>query len=117
MIIFSVVVDYVLLGRKSTVQMMIFSDRYGEIADFINHEMNRGVTALNAIGWYTKTDRKVLLVMVRKSEVHIVTKAVKSVDPNAFLAVAPASGVYGEGFDEIKTGIQMKKKEDPDVGA
>ena len=112
MIIFSVVVDYVLLGRKSTVQVMIFSERYGEIADYINQEMNRGVTALSAIGWYTKADKKVLLAMVRKSEVHLVTKAVKSVDPKAFMAVSPASGVYGEGFDEIKTGIHIDKKKD-----
>jgi len=112
MITFSLIVDYVLLGRRSTVQILIFSDRYEEIADYIIKVMDRGVTALNAVGWYTRSDRKVLLVMVRKFQLHEVTKAVKSVDPHAFMAVSPASGVYGEGFEEIKTGIERKKKKD-----
>ena len=110
MISFSLAVDYVLLGRKSSVQVLIFSDRYAEIADYIIHVMDRGVTAINAVGWYTQTDRKVLLVLVRKTQLHLVTKAVKGVDPKAFISVSPASDVYGEGFEEIKTGIDRKKK-------
>lgn len=110
MLVFSFGLDYVLMGRKSTVQVMIFSDRFAEIADHINREMDRGVTALNAIGWYTQAEKKVLLVLVRKFQLREVTKAVKSIDPKAFVSVSPATGVYGEGFDEIKTGLQRKKK-------
>ena len=98
MISFSLVVDYVLLGRKSSVQVLIFSEKFTDIADFIIHEMDRGVTAINAVGWYTQ------------SELHEITKAVKGVDPKAFMSVSPASDVYGEGFEEIKTGIDRKKK-------
>ena len=110
MISFSLAVDYVLLGRKSSVQVLIFSDRYEEIADYIIHVLDRGVTAINAVGWYTKNDRKVLLVLVRKAQLHAVTRGVKGVDPKAFISVSPASDVYGEGFEEIKTGISRKKK-------
>ena len=109
MITFSFGVDYVLMGRKSAVQIMVFSNRYAEIADYINNVMNRGVTALNAIGWYTHSEKKVLLVMVRKYQLREITRAIKSVDPKAFVAVSPANDVYGEGFEEIKTGIEIKK--------
>ena len=110
MISFSLVVDYVLLGRKSSVPVLIFSEKFRDIADFIIHEMDRGVTAINAVGWYTQSEKKVLLVLARKSQLHEITKAVKGVDPKAFMSVSPASDVYGEGFEEIKTGIDRKKK-------
>ena len=90
---------------------MIFSERYAEIADFINREMNRGVTAIQAIGWYTRTDKKVLFVILRQKEVFQLTKVVKELDKNAFLSVSPANNVYGEGFEQIKSGLKKKKKE------
>ena len=37
-------------------------------------------------------------------------KVIKNLDPNAFVSVSPASSVYGEGFEEIKVGIEKKNK-------
>jgi uncharacterized membrane-anchored protein YitT (DUF2179 family) len=110
MITFSLMVDYVLLGSKSSVQILVFSQKYSEIADYIINNMDRGVTAINAVGWYTKESKKVLLILVRKSQLPMLSKAIKDIDHNAFVSVSPASGVYGEGFEEIKTGIHRKKK-------
>jgi uncharacterized membrane-anchored protein YitT (DUF2179 family) len=88
----------------------VFSQKYSEIADYIINNMDRGVTAINAVGWYTKESKKVLLILVRKSQLPMLSKAIKDIDHNAFVSVSPASGVYGEGFEEIKTGIHRKKK-------
>ena len=99
------------LGFSSKWIKLIFSNHYKEIGDYINREMGRGVTALKAIGWYTQEDRRVLVVMLRKTELPVLVKAVKSVDPKAFVTVVPANNVYGEGFDEMKTGIPKIKKE------
>ena len=90
---------------------MIFSQHYEEIADYIIKKMNRGVTAIRTVGWYTQQDRRVLLVILRQKEVFEITKAVKEIDKTAFLSVSPASNVYGEGFEEIKTGIKKTKKQ------
>ena len=90
-----------LLSLLQCFQVLIFSDKYEEIADYINNVLDRGVTALNAIGWYTQSDKKVLLALVRKMQLPALKKAIKSVDPKAFLSVSPASDVFGEGFDEI----------------
>lgn len=111
MLTFSLMVDFVLLGRKSTVQVLVFSEKYEDIADYIIKVLDRGVTALNAVGWYTKSDKKVLLIIVRKSQLHDLTKAVKAIDNRAFVSVAPANSVYGEGFEEMKTGVDQKKKQ------
>lgn len=110
MVIFSVFVDWVLLGRNSTWQVMVFSDKYKEIADMVINDLKRGVTALDAQGWYSGESKKVLLIMVRKPELHTITRAVKEIDPKAFVTVSSASTVYGEGFDEMKTGINLKLK-------
>ena len=99
-----------MLGRDSAIQILIFSKEYAKIGDYINSEMERGVTALKTIGWYTKEDRNVLLVVLRKTELPVLTKAVKDLDPKAFVTVIPANNVFGEGFEQMKTGITKKKK-------
>ncbi|MBE6252566.1 MAG: YitT family protein [Bacteroidales bacterium] len=104
------VLDLIMLGKDSTVQVLIFSDKIHQIGNFITRDLGRGVTALKAVGWYTQEDRQVLMVMLRKNELPDLVKAVKEVDARAFVTVVPANNVYGEGFDEIKTGLNRKKK-------
>ncbi len=104
------VLDLIMLGKDSTVQVIIFSNEYEKIGNYINQEMERGVTALKAIGWYTREDRRVLMVMLRRTELSLLVKAVKEIDSKAFVTVVPANNVYGEGFDQMKTGIVKKKK-------
>lgn len=104
------VLDLIMLGKESSVQLLVFSDKYKEIADYVNDKMERGVTALESIGWYTQKERKVLLIVIRRTELSEVTKAVKDLDSKAFVTVVPANNVYGEGFGEMKTGIELKKK-------
>ena len=112
MVTFSFMVDFVLLGGKSTLQVMVFSEKYEQIADYIIYKMDRGVTALKAVGWYTRKDRNVLLILVRKYQLHDLCKAIKELDEKAFVSVSPASSVYGEGFDELKAGISRRKKKE-----
>ena len=112
MIAFSFGVDYFTLGPKSTVQVLIFSKKYKEIADRLI-SMDRGVTALNSVGWYSGEESKVLLVIVRKSNYQAVVNLVKELDDKAFVSVSNAASVFGEGFEEIKSGVSKKKKNVP----
>ena len=107
------VVDAVLIGGRSAVQVMVFSDRYDEIADYIIHDLERGVTAIEAVGWYTQQERKVLLIVMRQKEIHDVTRRIKEIDRHAFISISPANNVYGEGFEEIKTGLDLSHKKEP----
>ena len=104
------VLDLILLGKDSTVQVIIFSDRVEQIGDYITRKMERGVTALKAVGWYTQTDRMVLMVMIRRTELTELVKSIKELDSKAFVTVVPANNVFGEGFDEIKVGLPRNKK-------
>jgi uncharacterized membrane-anchored protein YitT (DUF2179 family) len=110
MLAFSFGVDFVLLGNKSSVQLLVFSSKYEEIADHIIYGVKRGVTALQSIGWYSQKESKVLLIILRKNQMNEVINEIKRIDKDAFVSVSTAKSVYGEGFEEIKTGLNIKKK-------
>ncbi len=109
MAVYALVIDYVVVGDRGAVQLLVFSSKYKEIADYIMVKMERGVTVLKAIGWYTKQDKDVLLLLMRRNEVPEVSRIIKELDSKAFLTVNPVGSVYGEGFDEIKAGISRRK--------
>ena len=106
---FSFGVDYVLLGNKSSIQILIFSSKYQEIADHMINNVQRGVTALESVGWYSQMESKVLIVIARKNQMNEIVNEVKSIDKKAFISVSTAMSVYGEGFEEVKTGLKLKK--------
>ena len=107
---FSFGIDFVLLGNKSSVQILVFSSKYAEIGNHIINNVGRGVTALQSVGWYSQAESKVLLVVTRKHEMNEVINAIKEIDDRAFISVSTAKSVYGEGFEEIKTGLNLSKK-------
>lgn len=105
----STVLDLYLSGSRQSVQLFILSKKAAEIADAITTNLHRGVTVLDGQGWYTKTPTKVLMVITRKTDLNIMLKYIKSIDPDVFLSVSSATGVYGRGFDMIK-GSTVKSK-------
>ncbi len=109
MIGFSLGVDFVLLGNKSSVQILVFSQKYKEIADHMISNLDRGVTALQSVGWYSQAESKVLLIISRKYQMNEVVNEIKKIDKKAFVSVSTAMSVYGEGFEEVKTGLKVKK--------
>jgi len=102
----SYVVDMYLSGSQQSVQLFILSRRYEAIADAITHDLHRGVTVLDGKGWYTKNQTEVLMVITRKTDLNLLLRYIKVIDPEAFLSVSSVSGVYGKGFDEIKGHIR-----------
>ena len=104
----STVIDLYLSGSKQSVQLFILSRKFEEIADVITHDLHRGVTVLDGKGWYTKNNTEVLMVLTRKSDLSILLRTIKSIDPDAFLSVASVTGVYGKGFDRIKGKVMGK---------
>ena len=100
--ILSFVIDYVVNSARQSVQFLIFSRKYEEIAEGINQQIKRGVTLLNGTGWYSKQDVKVVVVLAKKSQSLDIFRLVKDIDPDAFISQSNVVGVYGEGFDKLK---------------
>jgi len=111
MVAFSLVIDIVVGGKRSSYQLLIFSDRFTDIADEISTKVGRGVTVIRSMGWYSKADKNVLLVLINQKELPAVTKLIKEIDNKAFMSISPTNDVYGEGFEEIKAGMTKKKKQ------
>ncbi|MBR1794959.1 MAG: YitT family protein [Bacteroidales bacterium] len=96
------VIDAYLSGSQQSVQLFILSKKYADIADSITHDLHRGVTVLDGKGWYTQAPTEVLMVITRKTDLNLLLKYIKAIDPNAFLSVSSVNGVYGQGFESIK---------------
>lgn len=104
------IADIYLAGSKQSVQVFIFSKKFEEIADMVQSEFNRGVTILHGEGWYTKQESSILMVLTRKTDVNLLLRYIKQIDPDAFLSISSVWGVYGQGFDAIKVGSRRALK-------
>ena len=98
----SFVLDQVVNSARQSVQFFIISDKYEEIAKHIQVYPHRGATVINASGFYTGKEIKMLFVLAKKRESTIIFRLIKDIDPNAFVSQSAVIGVYGEGFDRIK---------------
>ena len=104
-------IDLYLSGSKQSVQAFIFTKKIEQMADAIAFDMKRGVTVIQAKGWYSKEDRQVLMVVTRKTDLNLLLRYVKTIDPDAFLSVSSVMGVYGQGFDTIKLKTKNQSKQ------
>lgn len=102
LILVSYMVDLIINSNRQAVQFTIFSPEWEKIAHAISSYAHRGVTMVDAMGWYTHKPTKILMVYARKIESVTIYRIIKSIDPDAFVAQGNVSGVYGTGFDHIK---------------
>ena len=110
MVIYSVAADRVINNTRQSVQFMIISKKWQEIADNIIQEAHRGCTVLEGTGWYTKANVKIVMVMCRKHESVHIFRIIKQTDREAIITQSNVNGVYGFGFDELKVRVHNDKK-------
>ena len=103
MFITTTVCDMIINGIRASVQLLIFSDKWEDIAESISNELQRGVTVLDGMGWYTKKPKKVLVVVAKRTQISQIERLIKNIDNNAFISQSAVSAVYGQGFDKIKS--------------
>lgn len=103
MFITTTVCDMIINGIRASVQLLIFSDKWENIAESISNELQRGVTVLDGMGWYTKKPKKVLVVVAKRTQITQIERLIKNIDNNAFISQSAVSAVYGQGFDKIKS--------------
>ena len=111
MVIYSVAADRVINNTRQSVQFMIISKKWKEIADNVISEAHRGCTILDGTGWYTKDNVKIVMVMCRKHESVNIFRIIKETDRGAIITQSNVNSVYGFGFDELKVRIHNKKEQ------
>lgn len=103
LILMAITLDYAMRRYNESVQFMIFSRNYSSIADAIA-KSGHGVTLLDGEGWYTKSERRVVLTIVRQRQANDIFRVIKQIDPYALVSMAETKGVFGNAFDTMKQG-------------
>ncbi len=99
----SFMLDIVLYGRDGAKLVYIVSDNSEKIAQRLLNELPIGATILDGVGAYTHEKKEVLMCAVKKHTYPMLKDIIKQEDPKAFLIVASASEVFGEGYkDQFK---------------
>lgn len=101
-LIYSWLADKYIAQGKQTIQFIILSDKWNEIAYRITHETGRGATVWDATGYWTGNDKKLMLVWCRQWNVVDIYRIVHEVDEQAYVTTSTVRSVYGNGFDRLK---------------
>lgn len=94
----SVVMDSLIYGLDYSGMAIIISDHHQAIGEAINTRLERGVTVLDGSGFYTGKEKKVLLSAMKKRQTAELKAMVAEIDPDAFVILADAHQVLGDGF-------------------
>lgn len=71
------------------------------ICDFIQNDLQRGATIVNATGAFTGDDKYIILTVLSPSQAVKLRNFIKEHDPKAFLLVSNTSEIIGKGFHSV----------------
>lgn len=93
-------------GSEASKTLFIISPKWEDIRQVINHELDRGVTLVPALGGYAKEERMMLMTVVKQKQYASLQRLILTIDPQAFFVVNDANEVGGFGFTLNKRYLQ-----------
>ncbi|MEE1312222.1 MAG: YitT family protein [Lachnospiraceae bacterium] len=102
--LFAIVVDKMMYGINAGKLAVIVTSHGKKVISVIDKSCGRGSTLISARGGFKGDVREVVLCACNNKEMYLVQRAVKNVDPEAFLIVLESNEVHGEGFKRIQIG-------------
>ena len=100
--IYTLVLDKVLLMGQSRTQVKIISQKYEQINEQIIRRLDRGSTLIQAQTGYCRAELPMILSVISNRELPRLTRLVNEIDPAAFLVVSAVKEVRGRGFSLSK---------------
>ncbi len=91
-------IDIVFEGINFCKIIYIISDKYDELVEMINSEMDRGATGLYGKGSYSNKNKMVIMCVSKRRDIDRIKSISKKIDSNAFIIISDAREVYGLGF-------------------
>ena len=98
LILSSIVIDFFIEKLNSSKLALVITEKGDEISDAIMQNSRRGVTVLNAVGAYSKKDKKLLICAIKNRQMPDFHKLIKSADENAFIIFLKSEKIFGAGF-------------------
>ncbi len=96
--IYTVLVDKVLLMGKSQMQVKIMSRKCNEINEMIHQKLDRGTTLYKTESGYLHNEGVSVMTVVSNRELPKLNELVMSIDSEAFMVISQVSEVKGRGF-------------------
>lgn len=97
-LIYTTVLDKVLMIGKNQMQIKIISEKCEEISEMIHIKLDRGTTLLHSEGGHTRKKSYAILTVVSNRELSKVNDLTMEIDPNAFMIINQVNEVQGRGF-------------------
>ena len=94
-IINSLVIDKVIAGVNTKVEMLIISTKQKEIQEYIAVDIYRGVTIIHGEGGFSGNPLKIINTVVSRREYIKIKKAAMEIDPQAFIWTNMVNEVHG----------------------
>ena len=96
--IYTVLVDKVLLMGKTQMQVKIMSKQYREINEMIHKKLDRGTTLYKTESGYLHDDGFSVMTVVSNRELPKLNELVMEIDDKAFMVISQVNEVKGRGF-------------------
>lgn len=96
----ALVIEGVYIMRNSSVIIEVVSEKWEEINNYIQNDLERGSTIYDAQGGYQFANKRVIKVVINKKEYDDVLKKIMSIDENAFITCTISKVVLGNGFSK-----------------
>lgn len=101
-LIYTVVLDKVLVIGKSQMQVKIVSAKFNEINEKIISVLDRGTTLIHSETGFKHNQYPVVLTVVNNRELIQLNNYVYDIDPDAFMIINKVNEVRGKGFSSAK---------------
>lgn len=111
-LVYSMVLDKILVSGTSRMQVQIVSEKMEEINEFIHLSVDRGSTLLHGETGFFREQRNVILTVISNRELVRLKQGVKKIDPSAFLIISHVNEVSGSGFSRRKIYEEIKKNKE-----
>lgn len=98
----ALIMNQVLTLGKSSLQIMIMSEKYEQLRILFIHDLDKGATLFSIEGGFTQKEKKAVCVLVPRKELYSIQQEVSRIDPKAFMIVSKVQEVRGLGFKPLK---------------
>lgn len=101
-LIYTIILDKVLVIGKSQMQVKIISSKFNEINEMIINTLDRGSTLIHSETGFKHNKYPVVLTVVNNRELTHLNNYVYDIDPDAFMIINKVNEVRGKGFSSAK---------------